>query len=318
MGTDNLVSLCLRGHPNSAAVKTCRVSLQRLQVVTRILFIGAVRNLNPSVIPVSLIEAFKRRRRKFVKVAGGAALRKLEDMIAGASIYGRPPVFNTDDFPWAAELEANWEVIRREAEHIVALRDQIPNFQDISKDQKSITNDDKWKTFFFYGMTHKAEKNCQRCPETTRLLENIPGMTTAFFSILLPGKEIKAHRGLFNGFVRYHLGLIIPDPADQCGIRIDDQVYHWKEGKSLIFDDTYDHAAWNRTDGIRVVLFLDIVRPMRQPVAAITNLIVKIVAQTGYIKDGQKNQQYWDEQLKDVPLPSATEVAQDAHPVAVH
>ena len=39
----------------------------------------------------------------------------------------------------------------------------------------------------------------------------------------------------------------------------------WREGKSLVFDDTYEHEAWNETDATRVVLFLDVVRPLRQP-----------------------------------------------------
>ena len=33
----------------------------------------------------------------------------------------------------------------------------------------------------------------------------------------------------------------------------------------MIFDDTFEHEAWNRTDGVRVILFVDIMRPMRFP-----------------------------------------------------
>jgi aspartyl/asparaginyl beta-hydroxylase (cupin superfamily) len=34
-----------------------------------------------------------------------------------------------------------------------------------------------------------------------------------------------------------------------------------------VFDDTYEHETWNAADTDRVVLFLDIVRPLRPPVS---------------------------------------------------
>ena len=73
-------------------------------------------------------------------------------------------------------------------------------------------------------------------------------MKTAFFSILAPGKHLPPHRGPYKGVMRYHLGLLIPEPAEQCGIRVDTETRHWAEGESMIFDDTFEHEAWNDTD----------------------------------------------------------------------
>ncbi len=129
---------------------------------------------------------------------------------------------------------------------MLQVHDQIPNFQDISVDQRAITTDNKWKTYFIYGFGYKAEKNCQRCPETTRLIEEVPGMKTAFFSILSPGKHIPEHRGLYKGFLRYHLGLMVPEPRSQCWIRVNGQQAVWEEGKSMMFDDTYPHEVRKR------------------------------------------------------------------------
>ena len=56
-----------------------------------------------------------------------------------------------------------------------------------------------------------------------------------------------AHKGPFNGVLRYHLGLIIPEPKEKCRIRVHDQFNEWDEGKSLIFDDTYEHEVWKMT-----------------------------------------------------------------------
>src|SRR5437867_3927702 len=91
-----------------------------------------------------------------------------------------------------------------------------------------------------------------------QLLERVPGMTTAFFSILSPHKHIPDHRGPYKGVLRYHLALMIPEPRQACRIRVDGEYATWEEGKSLLFDDSYDHEAWNDTDGIRVVLFMDV------------------------------------------------------------
>ena len=37
---------------------------------------------------------------------------------------------------------------------------------------------------------------------------------------------------------------------------------HWTPGELLIFDDTIEHAAWNDSDQLRVVLIFDIWHPM--------------------------------------------------------
>ena len=89
-------------------------------------------------------------------------------------------------------------------------RDALPNFQDISTDQATITDDDRWKTYFLYGFGFRSDANCARCPETARLVAAVPGMQTAMFSILAPGKHIPDHNGPYKGVIRYHLGLKVP------------------------------------------------------------------------------------------------------------
>src|SRR3546814_9573884 len=64
-----------------------------------------------------------------------------------------------------------------------------------------------------------CSENRRHCPQTTRLLKQIPGASTAFFSILAPGKKMPPHRGAYNGILRCHLGLIVPEPAEHVAIR---------------------------------------------------------------------------------------------------
>ncbi|MFU8812329.1 MAG: aspartyl/asparaginyl beta-hydroxylase domain-containing protein [Balneolaceae bacterium] len=245
--------------------------------------------------------AEKKKKSRFIVRVGGKLLWAFEGLIKKASKVPTTPFLDPAQFEWTKELEDNWEVIRKEVDEILKQKDNIPSFQEISKDQKSITTDDKWKTFFLYGFGFKAEKNCEKCPETTRLIEQIPGMKTAFFSILSPGKHIPDHRGVYNGVMRYHLGIKVPEPKEKCRIRVHDQFAHWEEGKSMMFDDTYRHEVWNETDGVRVVLFMDIIRPLSFPVSALNNLLLNVVSKTSFIQDAKKNQESWEKKFDEQP-----------------
>lgn len=244
--------------------------------------------------------SFRAKTRKLIISFGRTLLWQLEKLISNYSLIGNSVFFAPDRFNWVKDLEDNWQVIRSELDNILKYKDNLPNFQDISTEQKSITCDDLWKTYFLYGYGIKAEGNCQRCPETTKLIEKIPGMKTAFFSILLPGKHIPEHRGPYKGVIRYHLGLIIPEPKEDCQIRVGDETRYWQEGKSLIFDDSFPHEAWNNTNGIRVVLFLDIVRPIAFPVSIFNNLLIELIARSPFVKDANVNQKQWERRLDDL------------------
>jgi len=247
----------------------------------------------------NVMTSLGKKRKKLVKDLGGKALWSIEKIMEKYSEVPTTPFLDPSDFAWTQRLEGNWQVMRRELDHILQNKQAIPNFQDISKDQKALTQDNNWKTYFLYGFGYKAEENCARCPETTRLVESVPNMTTAFFSILEPGKHIPAHRGVYKGFIRYHLGLLIPEPKEKCRIRVEDIYANWEEGKSIMFDDTYDHEVWNNTDGLRAILFMDIIRPMRFPANLINSVIISTIKHTGYIQDAKKNQEAWEQKFKE-------------------
>ena len=232
--------------------------------------------------------------------AGARLLQLLERLIVRASLVPTTPFLDPATLPWVHTLENNWKTIRAELEEVLAYRDQLPNFQDISTDQASITDDDRWKTFFFFGYGFKSETNCARCPETTKLLEQVPGMTTAFFSILSPHKHIPDHRGPYKGVLRYHLALMVPEPREASRIRVGDQYAHWDEGKSLLFDDSYEHEAWNDSDGVRVVLFMDVIRPLRPPVKQINALIIKAISRSPYVGDAKRRHLDWERKFEEL------------------
>ena len=87
---------------------------------------------------------------------------------------GDKTFFEPASFPWVSGVEAQWVTIRKELEAVMARREDIPNFQDISEAQKALTEGEQWKTFWLYAYGEKAEENCVRCPETVRVLQTIP------------------------------------------------------------------------------------------------------------------------------------------------
>jgi beta-hydroxylase len=163
---------------------------------------------------------------------------------------------------------------------ILENRDRIPAFHQISRNQKKISKGDNWKTFCLYGFGARIDNNCARCPETARLLDNVPGLQNAMYSILAPGYHIPPHRGPTKAIIRSHLGLKIPQKRKQCWIRVDNEILHWEEGKCIVFDDSFEHEVYNNTDEDRVVLFFDVIRPMRAPARVLSKLTLSGIRAT--------------------------------------
>ncbi|HEY1788584.1 MAG TPA: aspartyl/asparaginyl beta-hydroxylase domain-containing protein [Verrucomicrobiae bacterium] len=233
--------------------------------------------------------------RTFLDRCGVAAQTGLEWGISQVSRHGDPHIYDTRLFPWAKKIEKDWRLIRAELDAVMTFRDQMPSFQDILKEVGAIQSDNNWKTFFLAGIGMDCGENRKRCPETVRLLGEIPGMTTAFFSILSPGKHIPAHRGAWNGILRLHLGLMVPEPRERVRIRIGNDFYSWREGETLIFDDTFNHEVWNDTDGYRVVLFVDFARPLYPPFHWLNQRLLNFGALAPFLREAGEKQKRWQD-----------------------
>jgi aspartyl/asparaginyl beta-hydroxylase (cupin superfamily) len=228
----------------------------------------------------------------------------LERMVMRSSLVPVTPYLDVEHFPWARELEEQWGVIREELEGVLVYQDDLPAFHELAADVSVIAHDG-WKTFFFCGYGFRADGNCARCPRTAALLDRIPGLTTAFFSILPPGARLPPHRGPWGGVIRYHLGLIVPAP-DACGISVDGRIAHWAEGRSLVFDDSYEHTAWNESGAVRVVLFLDVLRPCRLPGSFVNRAVVGIAGHSPFLQDAKRRYLAWERRFTELhPVPDS-------------
>ena len=206
------------------------------------------------------------------------------------SRVGNPPIYDKAVFPWATSVEADYPAIRAELERVLTRQDDLPGFHEISSDVATISQDSGWKTFLLAGYGFKSDANIALCPQTWAACQKIPGLITVMFSILEPGKHLPPHRGPYNGVLRLHLGLIVPEPREALGIRVENELYRWKDGEAVIFDDAFEHEAWNRTPHTRVVLFVDFRKPLRFPANVLNWLLLNLAVFTPFIREGMDNQ----------------------------
>ena len=79
------------------------------------------------------------------------------------------------------------------------------------------------------------------------------------FSVLSPQTHIKPHHGVTNTRLVMHLPLIVPS---NCALNlIDAGIHEWVEGELVMFDDTFLHESWNRSDSTRVIVLMDCWNP---------------------------------------------------------
>lgn len=234
------------------------------------------------------------RPRSWDRTLGKPLLRGLDRLLARASQLGDAEVLDAALFPWTAAFEGGWRGVRAEAERLCARMDRLPRFQDLSPDQARIAGDDGWRTFFLFGFGRHSERALALCPETARLLARVPGLESACFSILAPGKHIPAHQGITKALLRCHLGLLVPETGPRCAMRVADRLCTWEEGRCLVFDDTAEHEVWNDTASPRVVLLVDFRRPLRTWARPAADALLAALHRSSYVRDALARHAAWE------------------------
>jgi aspartyl/asparaginyl beta-hydroxylase (cupin superfamily) len=125
-------------------------------------------------------------------------------------------------------------------------------------------NDVRWSAFHLWKEGELVEENARRVPLTMRLLELPPiprikrRSPMALISILRPGTHIPPHNGMLNTRLICHIPLVVPHG---CRLRVGAETREVVEGKAMIFDDSFEHEAWNDGDSARAVLLFEMWRP---------------------------------------------------------
>ncbi|NNC99247.1 MAG: lipid A hydroxylase LpxO [Gammaproteobacteria bacterium] len=171
------------------------------------------------------------------------------------------PLLNVDDLDDLKILRENWQVMRDEAMQL-ADDGQIKRSETLNDMGFNSFFRNGWTRFYLKWYDDYLPSAVEKCPKTVEILKQTPSIKAAMFASLPPGGVLNQHRDPYAGSLRYHLGLVTPN-SDDCYILVDGNRHSWRDGKDVLFDETFIHEAYNKTDQQRIILFADVHRPMR-------------------------------------------------------
>ena len=182
--------------------------------------------------------------------------------------YINPPFIKNyhNIFPSSIQIEEKSNIIINEYKNYIknikpdCIRKTNPGFII----ENTNNNDVCWRVLILKKIGKIDNNMIEYFPNTIELLKDNQ-INNAFFSILDPGVEIPEHVGYYKGYLRYHMGVIIPNNntgkiVDKAYIVCGGEKYIWEENKGVVFDDMYLHYVKNPTNQTRVVLYIDIKR----------------------------------------------------------
>ena len=228
-----------------------------------------------SAIPADLSAAERRRVERFVSNASRRT-RHYHQEPTDFHYPGLPEIEFHDRalFPELDALEQATATIRSEFEALIAAEAaemapyiQYPDHVPLAQWRELNKNRD-WTAIHLLQNGQRIEANASHCPATMAALAQLPqpnvrgASPNAMFSLLAPRTTIPPHTGVANTRLVCHVPLIVPP---HCGFRVGSTTREWKVGEAFVFDDTIEHAAWNDSDELRVVLIFDLWPPALAP-----------------------------------------------------
>jgi aspartate beta-hydroxylase len=234
------------------------------------------------------LDGFAQLMEPFAKAYGGGALRRVEQAVRihlhlETPVYPDPrqkptflffpglpaaPYLDKDLIPEIEDLESRTNEIRAE---LLALlpsasgRERVFHSGELEQaNLRGLEEPPGWNGYYFFRHGERRADNCAACPVTAAALDALPLTRVrghgpeVLFSVFSPGTHLLPHSGVTNTRVVGHLPLMIPD---DCALRVGGEDHHWREGEVVVFDDTYEHEAWNRSGRTRVVMIFDLWNP---------------------------------------------------------
>jgi tetratricopeptide (TPR) repeat protein len=234
------------------------------------------------------LAAFAQLMEPFARQYGAAALRRVEQALRihlhlEPVVYPDPrqkptflffpglpatPYLDKGLIPEIEDFEAATPDIRAELQALLpssAGRERVFHTGELETAHlRGLDTPPSWNGYYFFRHGERRVDNCAACPITASTLDALPLARVhghgpeVLFSVFSPGTHLLPHRGVTNTRVVGHLPLLIPD---DCALRVGGEDHHWREGEVVVFDDTYEHEAWNRGSRTRVVLIFDLWNP---------------------------------------------------------
>ncbi|WP_448578773.1 aspartyl/asparaginyl beta-hydroxylase domain-containing protein [Thermaurantiacus sp.] len=180
--------------------------------------------------------------------------------------------YERGEFPWLRAIEAMTDAMAAEARAILAdgvgMRPYVETPADRPAPNNPLRDRPDWSAFFLWRGGAVEAANAARAPTMMAALEHAPipriarRSPMALMSVLKPGTHIQPHHGMLNTRLIVHVPLVSnPD----CALRVGAETRGWVPGEALIFDDSFEHEAWNRGSETRAVLLFEIWRPEITP-----------------------------------------------------
>jgi hypothetical protein len=165
-----------------------------------------------------------------------------------------PAFFDLSDKKWFNDLVANLPAIQQAVlefiEHAERKRGEYFN--------KELVEGQTWEGFSFMLWGRKNEDNFKNGEKFLKYFLPIPGLVSFSISMLSPQTHIVEHYGDTDANYRLHVPILIPAMLPECGFRVSGTDVSWD--KIFAFSDAHLHEAWNKTDKLRIILMVDVLR----------------------------------------------------------
>ena len=196
----------------------------------------------------------------------------------------RPVFFDIEStVPELADVTRAFPQIRAEFDRLLDGQLRLPCYHEVDQGEAAISDSTahNWGVFMLEILGHRPEENRARCPETCRVLDRVPNLLQAFFSVLDPGKSIPLHEGPYLGYLRYHLAMRVPRHSPPRLI-VKSLVHEWVEGEAMLFDDTWPHEVVNQSPEMRAALVVDVLRPRSSVPHWVNRFTASVIARHTY------------------------------------
>jgi len=154
---------------------------------------------------------------------------------------------------------------------------------DVKIDEKG--QESGWRLITLKAGDEITSKCSDNFPSLAKVLKDVPEVVSCVLSILEPGIMIPIHVGYYKGILRYMLPLSVPDDRENCFLWVNGLKYSWMNGKSVLWDDTYPHKVYNNTNQTRVLLYMDIIRPMNGFLKNMNMFVLNLMQNSQVVKD---------------------------------
>jgi len=222
-------------------------------------------------------------------------------MSALITLGTRTPEFLDKDayFPMNRVFEdpANFEALKEEVENILEKTgggDSLTMTNDTFNGQNKYIGSDirrengktkAWRIINIKAGDEYSDVAHEYFPSLVRLLKRIPQIGTCAVSVLQDGVHIPIHVGYYKGIMRYMIPVVVPKDRENVFLCVNELKYCWTEGVGVLWDDTYPHKVYNNTDEIRVVIYMDVVRPLSWGLNALNRFILRLACNSKIVKD---------------------------------